>query len=136
MSDDINFKHPLSCIVSGPNGSGNASFCLGLLQILAVLCTKREFGGGIIWCYSEKTAVRSRQQLPSNTTYNESAPENFGGPSGKPCLVIIYDLLNNVYSKQVCDLFTRGSHHRNISYCPLSGGVEKVTNKKQFAYFV
>ena len=29
--------------------------------------------------------------------------------------MILDDLLNNVYSKQVCDLFTRGSHHRNIS---------------------
>ena len=29
--------------------------------------------------------------------------------------MILDDLLNDVYSKQVCDLFTRGSHHRNIS---------------------
>jgi len=29
--------------------------------------------------------------------------------------VILDDLLNDVYSKQVCYLFTRGSHHRNIS---------------------
>ena len=24
-------------------------------------------------------------------------------------------MLNDVYSKQVCDMFTKGSHHRNIS---------------------
>jgi len=29
--------------------------------------------------------------------------------------VILDDLLNDVYSKQVCDLFTKGSYHRNIS---------------------
>ena len=29
--------------------------------------------------------------------------------------MIIDDLLNDVYSKEVCDLFTRGSHHTNIS---------------------
>ena len=29
--------------------------------------------------------------------------------------MILDDLLNDVYSKQVCDLFTKGSHHRNIS---------------------
>jgi len=28
---------------------------------------------------------------------------------------ILDDLLNEVYSKDVCDLFTNGSHHRNIS---------------------
>jgi len=57
--------------------------------------------------------------LPLNTTYHEGVPENFGGGGGggggKSCLVIIDDLLKDVYSKQVCDLFTRGSHHRNIS---------------------
>jgi len=29
--------------------------------------------------------------------------------------VILDDLLNDIYSKQICDLFTRGSHYRNIS---------------------
>ena len=29
--------------------------------------------------------------------------------------MILDDLLTDVYSKQVCELFTRGSHHRNIS---------------------
>ena len=29
--------------------------------------------------------------------------------------MILVDLLNVVYSEQVCDLFTKGSHHRNIS---------------------
>jgi hypothetical protein len=28
---------------------------------------------------------------------------------------ILYDLLNEAYSKDVCDLFTKGSHHRNVS---------------------
>jgi len=84
-----------------------------VLQNLDALCTEREFGGGIIWCYSEKTAVPKSKQLPSNTTYQEGVPEIFG--DCKPRLVILDDLLNDVYSKQVCDLFTRGCHHRNIS---------------------
>ena len=42
-------------------------------------------------------------------------PQNFGNDRGKPCLVILDDLLNDVYSKDVCDLFTKSSHHRNIS---------------------
>jgi hypothetical protein len=29
--------------------------------------------------------------------------------------VILDDLLNDVYSQQVCNLFTKGSHHRSIS---------------------
>jgi hypothetical protein len=29
--------------------------------------------------------------------------------------LILDDLLNQVYSEAVCDLFTKGSHHRNVS---------------------
>ena len=48
--------------------------------------------------------------------YHEGVPENFGGDGGgKPCLVILDDLLIDVYSKQVCEMFTRSSLHRNIS---------------------
>ena len=104
--------------MSGPSGSGKTSFCIRLLQNLAALCTEREFGGGKIWCYSETTAFHLGQHLPSNTTCHEGVAENFGGGGGgcgKRCLVILDYLLNDVYSKQVCDLFTRGSHHKIIS---------------------
>jgi len=36
---------------------------------------------------------------------------------GEPCLFILDDMLNDAYSSGlVCDLFTKGSHHRNISF--------------------
>jgi len=111
---DLKFKHSFPCILSGPSKSDKTSFCLRLLQKLESLCTESEFGGGIIWCYSEKTAAPKSEQLPSNTTYHEGVPEKFVGGSN-PRLVILDDLLNHVYSKQVWDMFTRGSHHRNIS---------------------
>jgi len=53
--------------------------------------------------------------MPANVRYNEGVPEGFGSANGEPCLVIFDDLLTDVYSKQVCELYTRGSHHRNIS---------------------
>jgi len=154
MRDDgLKFKHPLSCIVIGPSKSGKTSFCVRFLQNLDALCTESEFGGGNIWCYSEKTAVPKRQHLPSNTTYHEGVPENFGG-GGKPRLVILDDLLNDVYSKEMCDLFTRGIRHRSISvilitrnlfhmgrYCrdmSLNAhyvvALKNVLDKKQFMY--
>jgi len=112
--DDLKFKHPFSCIVSGLSKSGKTSFRIRLLQNIDALCSKREFGSGIIRCYSEKTDVPKPQQLPLKSTYHEGVPENFVS-GGKPRLLILDDLLNDVYSKQVCELFTRGSHHRNIS---------------------
>ena len=115
MRDDLKFRHPFSCIVSGPSGSGKSSFVIRFLQNLRHLCTEPSFGGGIVWCYDEKSAVPSHHKLTTNVRYNEGVTEDFGSANGEPCLVILDDLLTDVYSKQVCELFTRGNHHRNIS---------------------
>ena len=122
MADDIRYKRPFTCIVSGPSGSGKSSFTLSLVQHLDSLCTEPNFSSGIIWCYSEKFAV-PREKLASlhkNVSFHEGVPKYFGNEHGKPCLIILDDLLNDVYSKDVCDLFTKGSHHRNISVILIS----------------
>jgi len=51
----------------------------------------------------------SAHQLPAYVKIN------LGSASGESSLVILDDLLTDVYSKQLCELFTLGSHHRNIS---------------------
>jgi len=63
------------------------------------------------------TAVPRKKltSLYKNVSFHEAVPQNFGNEHSKPCLIILDDLLNEVYSKDVCDLFTKGSHHRNIS---------------------
>jgi GTPase SAR1 family protein len=113
MCDDLRFKHPFTCIISGPTGSGKSSFCVKFLQNLDSLSTETDFDGGIIWCYSEKTAVPSLKK--ANIKYHEGVPEEIGDAYGRPSLLILDDLLNQVYSQRVCDLFTKGSHHRNVS---------------------
>jgi len=75
-----------------------------------------------VWCYGEKSAVPSRHQLPANVRYNEGVPEDSASANGEPCLVILDDLLTDVYSKQVWELFTRGYHHRNISVILIRAG--------------
>ena len=52
ITDDLMFKTPRTCIISGPSGSGKLSFFISLLQNLDSLCTDRHFDGGIMWCYS------------------------------------------------------------------------------------
>jgi len=76
MCDLLKFKNPFTCIVAGPTGSGNTSFCIKLLRNLDTMCTESRFGGGIIWCYSEDTAVPRQQQdkLGLNITYQEGLP--------------------------------------------------------------
>jgi hypothetical protein len=53
--------------------------------------------------------------LKKNVQIREGLPENFEHTKGLPCLFILYDLLNGVYSCAVCDLFTKGSFRCNLS---------------------
>jgi len=53
--------------------------------------------------------------LRKNVQVRERPLENFENARGLPCLFILFDLLNEVFSRVVCDLFTKGSHHRNLS---------------------
>ena len=38
MTNDLKFKSPFTCIISGPSGSGKESFCIRFLQNLDSLC--------------------------------------------------------------------------------------------------
>jgi hypothetical protein len=116
MKADLKFKHPTSCLLSGPSGSGKTSFCIRFLQNLKTLCTVADFIGGILWCYSEISAIPYRQLSGTkHVRFHEGVPADFNNSGEKPCLIIVDDLLNTAYSKDVCDLFTKDSHHRNIS---------------------
>ena len=75
-----------------------------------------DFSDGIVWCYSEISAIPYRQLAGTkHVRFHEGVPTNFNNSGENPCLIILDDLLNTAYSKDVCDLFTKGSHHRNIS---------------------
>ena len=49
MCEDLRFKRPFTCIISGPSGSGKSLFCIKLLQNLGS-STGTKFDGGIL-CY-------------------------------------------------------------------------------------
>src|SRR5215510_9703588 len=91
----ITFKHTFTCIVSGPTGSGKSTFCIRLLKTLNTLCTEKNFAGGIVWCYSERTAVTTKQLAElrnKKITYHEGVPDDDffkANTRGKPCLVIL-----------------------------------------------
>jgi len=81
------------------------------------LSTEQKFNGGIVWCFGERSSVPDWELSELNNTIrvHKGVQEKFENKNGKPCLVILDDLLVVAYSKEVCNLFTKGSHHRNIS---------------------
>jgi len=107
MASDIRFKHPFTSIIGGPTESGKSTFCIRFLQNFDTLCTEPDFPGGIIWCYSEESAVPQQQlaSLRKNVQVREGLSENFENARGLPSLFILDDLLNEVFSRAVCDVY-------------------------------
>jgi hypothetical protein len=107
--------YTFTCIISGPTGSVKSSLCNRLLQHRDTLFNERDFLRGILWCYSEKTAVLTHE-LGNKIRFHEGVPTEFVmSAEGMPSLIILDDLLNEAFSREVCDLFTKGSHHHNLS---------------------
>jgi len=47
--------------------------------------------------------------------YFKGVPKTVENETNEPILLILYDLMMGAFNKNVCELFTKGSHHRNLS---------------------
>ena len=94
MASVISFKHPFTCNIGGPTGSGKSTFYIPFLQNLDTLCTEPNFQGGIIRCYIEQSAARKQLLAALRAKVQVQEGENFGNAQGKPCPFILHDLLN------------------------------------------
>ena len=106
---DVRFAHPCTCVVSGPTGSGKTEFVAKLnenISDMMVLVPEK-----IVWCYGEWQ--RRLEKIRDVESIEGLAPKDTFDWREKG-VVIIDDLMNET-NRSVTDLFTKGSHHRNIS---------------------
>jgi septin family protein len=104
----LNLQHPFTVLVAGPNCCGKTTFVIRLLQyrelLFNILFTN------IVWCHSENNAP----DHIDNVTFVKGVPE-VEKPDNKPTLIVLDDLMDTAYCTKVSQLFTKRSHHRNIS---------------------
>ena len=109
---DARWKHPWTSMVCGPTGCGKTFFVKRFLRCIDVMSdTKFD---RILFYYSEWQSgyveygdhVEFHEGLPQNIDYNDDP---------RPKLVIIDDLMREASNNTVIDLFTKGSHHKNLS---------------------
>jgi hypothetical protein len=92
--------------------------------------------------------------LKKNVQICEDLRKNFENAQGQPCIFSLDDFLNEVFSQAVFDLFTKDSHHRNLSVILITNkfshqaplcrdislnakyvvALKKVRHRDQFAY--
>lgn len=106
---DVTWHHPFTAIVAGPSSCGKSYFVQRLLQNAVEMITPPP--ERVIWAYSEWQDLYT--QLPQ-VEFIEGLPEAASITTPERKLLIIDDLMG-VLDKNITDLFTKRSHHNNLS---------------------
>ena len=108
---DPTWKHPFTSVIAGPTGSGKTYFVERFITHIDKMMTPTP--DEIIWCYSEYQPAYE-QLSRQGVVFVEGLPKTDEWDTNKRRLVIIDDLMNET-DESVTRLFTKGSHHRNMS---------------------
>jgi ABC-type glutathione transport system ATPase component len=116
-SEKMNFQHPFSMVVSGPSGSGKTELTKTLLLYDLVNPPPER----IIWCYGPWQSLYDElQRRILWIEFVRGIPDYLNSQeyinTGKGNLIVFDDLMSEAKCDQrIAYLFTKGSHHRNIS---------------------
>ncbi len=117
VSDNFRFQHPFTMVVAGPSGSGKTRWMRKLLACTLIQPPPER----IIWCYGQWQHLYEEMKMkiphiefvsgiPSDLEYSDFIDTT------RRNLIVFDDLMSNTKCDQrVSDLFTKGSHHRNLS---------------------
>lgn len=130
MKPFCQFITPFSCLISGPSNAGKTSLVIHILNNPHLIDV--EFSK-IIWCYAEKNTVpsildRLNEEQRRKISFQHGVPDEFENRNNLPILVILDDLMDES-SKRVAEIFTRGSHHRNMSIFLIS---QNLFNREKY----
>ena len=109
---DPRLKHPFPALVAGPTCCGKTQFVKRLLEAGEDMIDGAP--ENIIWCYGMyQPAYDEMQRTIRNITFIEGVPRI--NPSIRN-LVVLDDLIQEPSNNsRITNLFTKGSHHRNLS---------------------
>jgi GTPase SAR1 family protein len=106
---DPRWIHPFTALVAGPTGCGKTVFVQRFLQHLPDMVDPGP--EEIIWCYGEWQPLYNTLK---GVQFVEGLPDVEQWKGDKRRLVIIDDLMSET-DERVTKLFTKGSHHRDLS---------------------
>ena len=111
----INFKHPFTCLIAGATSSGKTRLVRDILRHHhSVIAGISEPILKVLWCYGINQPLY-QQLIPGvEIIYNEGIVDE-ATLGHLQCHVIVIDDLMNEVNENLCNLFTRGSHHLGIS---------------------
>lgn len=108
----LTWRHPFTCLVTGPTSCGKTRFTLRLLKHAktVVLPPPQK----IIWCYGVYQTAFDALRADGVIEFHEGLPnpESFDGR--QRTLLVIDDLMSET-DDRVTKIFTKISHHMNVS---------------------
>jgi hypothetical protein len=122
------FLHPFTCIIAGPTGCGKTVLLADIIKDSEFLIEKPP--ERIIYCYSEWQKIFETMQQ-RGVEFCEGICDIENLDKNQRNLLIFDDLMDECEnSLNVKNLFTKGSHHRNISVFMLA---QNIFNKGKFS---
>lgn len=105
----LTWRHPFTCVISGPTGCGKTQFVYKLLKHADSVISPRPTK--IIWCYG---AYQNTFKDIKGVEFIEGLPELSIFDGKEPTLLVLDDLLSET-DERVTKIFTKISHHANVS---------------------
>ena len=102
-------RHPFTALVAGPTGSGKTRYVFKLIENADSMIEPPPHR--IVYCYGQYQHLFDKYP---HVDFRRGLPdlEDFDGR--EPVLLVVDDLMNET-DESVANLFTKGSHHRNVS---------------------
>lgn len=107
-------KHPFTALLAGPTGCGKTVFTFKFIREAKTLISPPP--ENIVYCYSEYQPIFDDYPY---VTFNEGLPDISQFDGKQNTLLIIDDLMSET-NDSVSNIFTKFSHHRNVSIMYLS----------------
>jgi hypothetical protein len=118
-SFDYKLKSPFSMVISGMPQSGKSTLVKKLLERRNEMIYTGNKGpiSRILYCFTEyqpQFFADLKQKIPE-IKFHEGLPQNYYDGTDNPSIIVLDDLMNEASkSDDVCNVFSRTSHHRNI----------------------
>lgn len=112
---ETRFRHPFTMIVGGSTSSGKSEWIIRFLHNRDTLCTSK-FARVIYACGEYSSRIFDLQKDGIDVVQGVPEASMLSSPAlPKPLLLIIDDLLAEIDESYLNRLFTRGSHHWDVS---------------------
>lgn len=113
----LTWKHPFTCLISGPTGCGKTQFTIRLIQHAKSVIEPPP--DKILWCYGVYQKAFDKLQ---NVDFHEGIPDIATFDGSQKTLLILDDLMHET-DDRVTKIFTKISHHMDVSVLYLTQNI-------------